>query len=123
MVKFKPSMLKSTTLEGAFLEAVFLLEKIEGISNIAKKEAKKAYDQLSEDQKSGVPLPLTGWDETSFFSISIDSDQQRCVVLANLPSRVKENSFGGYFLAKEIFPDNEIGDIEDFNLDKLLESL
>lgn len=121
-MKFKTSLLKSTTLEGAFLEAAFMLERLETISNIGKKKAKEIYDKLTEEQKSAFPLPLSGFEETNFFNISVDTDQQRCVILASLPARIRENSFGGYFLAKELFSDNEVADIDDNNFDKLLET-
>lgn len=87
----------STTLEGAFLEAAFLLQQ--GELNY----------YLSGDWKSppgSTSQPTTEDSLPNHINITIDTDQQRCIIAAAIPIRVLSNSFGGYLLANT-FADDE----------------
>lgn len=123
MVSLKP--FKSTTLEGAFLEAAFLLEKIEtGLNNYKVQELKflerKIVGEINDPKvKADIEAKKLLLVETKYFSITIDTDQQRCVIVATLPARIKENSFGGYLLAKEFFTDDAVSKISADTLEQL----
>lgn len=104
---------KSSTLEGAFLEAAFLLEKLETALNYkiikSNELVKRQEAEAQANQKPVLPKPELL--ETKYIKITVDTDQQRCVIVATLPARIKENSFGGYLLAKEFFTDTAISQI------------
>lgn len=87
---------KSTTLEGAFLEAAFLLQQGE-LNYYRSGRWKQGPDGNVVDGTD----PSTGDDLPSYINITIDTDTQRCVIIATLPIKVKANSFGGYVLAEE----------------------
>lgn len=115
MVTLKP--FKSTTIEGAFLEAAFLLEKLETAMNYKIRktnELKKEQEEGTQPQPTKPDMP-----ETRYIKISINTDEQRCVIVATLPARLKENSFGGYLLAKEFFPDELFQYIDDRDLESI----
>lgn len=119
MATLKP--LKSATLEGAFLEVAFLLEKLETGLNHHKNIQLKLFERdLAAEPVSDKPAQAIIIEEkkrllaeTSYFTITVDTDQQRAVIVATMPARIKENSFGGYLLAKEIFSDEELSRIPD----------
>lgn len=79
----------STTLEGAFLEAAFLLQKGEINFHLAGK------DKSGDPDKPGVDESLT----KRYINILIDTDQQRAIINATVPVASAPNSFGGYFIA------------------------
>lgn len=74
---------QSTTLEGAFLEAAFLLQR--GELNYLN-----SGDWKSLGENYVVP---------SFINITVDTEQQRVTINATLPVASAPNSFGGYFVA------------------------
>jgi len=92
MATLKP--FTSSTLEGAFLEAAFLLEKGEIERNYANKP--------EDDSKP--------WNKLSFITITINTDTQRVVITATLPIRVESNSFGGRLLVEEFISDSFVYD-------------
>lgn len=113
--------LKSTTIEGAFLEVAFLLEKYETALNYKIRRSNELNKlQQSSTQSSQQTTPSKpDVPETHYIKISINTDEQRCVITATLPTRIKENSFGGYLLAKEFFPDESLDYISDYYLEKV----
>lgn len=90
----------SSTLEGAFLEAAFLLQG--GELNY----------YLSGDWKTDIDSnstkPINGNDLPNYINITVDTDQQRCVITATLPIGVKSNSFGGYLLVDDFADDKYV---------------
>lgn len=117
MATLKP--FRSTTLEGAFLEAAFMLEKIESAINISKRLSKEDYEANKGTTSTNAPNVGDKFTQTQYFIITIDTAQQRCILNATLPSRIKDNSFGGYILAKEIFPDAAFQNISDNILEEI----
>lgn len=108
---------KSSTLEGAFLECAFLLEKLETALNYKIRKS----NELAKIEQASTPSTPSKPDvpETHYIKIIIDTDQQKCVITATLPARIKENSFGGYLLAKEFFPNTLLDLIDDRNLEQV----
>lgn len=94
MATLKP--FTSTTLEGAFLEAAFLLQQGE-LNYLQSGDWKR---EGSTEQES-IELP-------NFINATIDTDQQRCVITATLPIQIKSNSFGGYLLVDEFLIDRYV---------------
>lgn len=76
---------QSTTLEGAFLEAAFLLQQ--GELNY----------YLSGDWK-GLG---ENYQVPNYINITINTDEQRAVIAATIPVGIINNSFGGYLLARQ----------------------
>lgn len=115
MATLKP--FKSSTLEGTFLECAFLLEKLETALNYKIRKS----NELAKIQQAGTSSTPSKPDvpETHYIKITVDTDQQKCVIVATLPARIKENSFGGYLLAKEFFPDTLLTSVDDFNLEQV----
>lgn len=83
----------STTLEGAFLEAAFLLQQGE-LNYIDSGDWKS-------DPDSNVTNSIKPEDLPNYINITVDTDGQRCTITATLPLIVKSNSFGGYLLVRE----------------------
>lgn len=119
MATLKP--FKSSTLEGAFLEAAFLLEKIETALNykIRRSNELNKHQQANTQSSQQTSPSKPDVPETHYIKISIDTDGQKCVITATLPARIKENSFGGYLLAKEFFPDTSFEYVDDSNLEQI----
>ena len=113
--------LKSTTVEGAFLEVAFLLEKLETALNykIRKSNELNKLQQANTQSSQQTTPSKPDTPETHYIKISVNTDEQRCVITAMLPARIKENSFGGYLLAKEFFPDTLFQFIDDRNLEEV----
>lgn len=82
----------SSTLEGAFLEAAFLMEKGEIGLNHANKP-----DDIAEP-----------WSKQALINITMDTNSQRIVVTATIPIKVEPNSFSGYLLAHEFLNDYHV---------------
>lgn len=89
---------KSTTLEGAFLEAAFLLQKAEIEWHLAGK------DKSQNENNPGIDESLT----LKYINITIDTDQQRAVVTATIPIGIDSNSFGGYLIAYQFVEDEYV---------------
>lgn len=89
MASLKP--FRSTTIEGAFLEVAFLLEKGEIHLN-------QSLGGLSEETI----------EKQAFIQIILDTNEQRIVVTATVPITIESNSFGGYLLAKEFVKDEDV---------------
>lgn len=91
---------RSTTLEGAFLEAAFLLQKGE------------INHHLMGRDKSSTDNPNTiGIDESQvlkYINITIDTDQQRAIIVATIPVASAPNSFGGYLVAYQFIRNDEL---------------
>jgi hypothetical protein len=83
---------QSTTLEGAFLEAAFLLQQ--GEINYLRSGDWKRFGENYQ-----VP---------SYINITIDTDQQRAVIVATVPIGVTNNSFGGYLIARQFIENKYI---------------
>lgn len=92
---------RSSTLEGAFLEAAFLLQQGE-INFYLSGDWKADIDSDSTQIPSGPE------DLPSYINIKIDTDQQRCVITATLPINVKVKSFGGYLLIDDFAHDKYV---------------
>lgn len=120
-------LFKSTTLEGAFLEAAFLLEKLETVTNYQKRREKEIFERdLAANRPTNNPEVTADIEktrltfiETSYIKITVNTDEQRAVIVSTLPARIKENSFGGFFLAKEFLLDEMINEFSDILLEKL----
>lgn len=97
MATLKP--FTSTTLEGAFLEAAFLLQQGE-LNYIRSGDWKSSPDSTSE--------PIIEDSLPNYINITIDTDQQRCIITATIPVRVLSNSFGGYLLANTFASDKYV---------------
>lgn len=98
MVALRP--FKSSTLEGAFLEAAFLLQQGE-INYYLSGDWKIDLDNSATEPNDGSDLP-------NYINITIDTDQQRCIITATIPINVKSKPFGGYLLATEFANDEYV---------------
>lgn len=104
MATLKP--FTSTTLEGAFLEAAFLLQQGE-LNYIRSGDWKPSPNSTSQAANS-TSQPITEDSLPNFMNITVDTDQQRCTITATLLIQVKSNSFGGYLLAEEFIKDEYV---------------
>lgn len=91
MVALRP--FKSSTLEGAFLEAAFLLQQGE-LNYFLSGDWKVDLDNNATKTPSGEDLP-------NYINITIDTDQQRCIITATIPVQLKSKPFGGSLVATE----------------------
>lgn len=92
---------QSATLEGAFLEAAFLLQKGE-LNHYAMGRAK------AEDQSDPTKSVIDESKVLKYINITIDTDQQRAIIIANIPVASAPNSFGGYLLAYQFIHNDEL---------------
>lgn len=94
----------STTLEGAFLEAAFLLQRSELNWHFAGK------DKSQDPTKSQVDDTLS----LKYINITIDTDQQRATITAQIPVGINSNSFGGYLIAYQWIKDEYVYNFDSF---------
>lgn len=91
---------KSTTLEGAFLEAAFLLQNGEINYHLA------GGDKSRDAENPGID-PLL---KLKYVNITINTDEQRAVITATIPAGINSNSFGGYLIAYQFISDQYVNE-------------